>query len=105
MPPNLATSKLELIRDMISSGELSTSQMTQAAGCSKRTILRTSSNTRLFGSIEAPPNKGGRLRSIMPGMLEALRDHLLEKPNLYLDEMATYLWDEFEVQATKSSSN
>lgn len=36
-------------------------------------------------------------------MLKALGDHLLEKPNLYLDEMATYLWDEFEVQATKSS--
>ena len=36
-------------------------------------------------------------------MLEALRDHLLEKPTLYLDEMAIFLWDEFALQATKSS--
>jgi transposase len=103
MAPNLAASKHELIRDMISSGELSTSQMAKTAGCSKRTILRISSNLRFFGSIKAPPNKGGRPRSITSVMLKALRDHLLEKPSLYLDEMATYLWDEFEVQATKSS--
>jgi hypothetical protein len=38
-------------------------------------------------------------------MLEALCDHLLEKPNLYLDEMAIFLWDEFDVQATKSSTS
>jgi hypothetical protein len=36
-------------------------------------------------------------------MLEALCDHLLEKPNLYLDEMALFLWDEFDIQTTKSS--
>jgi transposase len=79
------------------------SQMAKAAGCSKRTILRISSNMRTFGSAKAPPNKGGRPRSINPVMLEALCDHLLEKPNLYLDEMALFLWDEFDIQATKSS--
>lgn len=36
-------------------------------------------------------------------MLEALCDYLLEKPTLYLDEMAIFLWDEFAIQATKSS--
>lgn len=30
-------------------------------------------------------------------MLKALREHLLEKPELYLDEMVVFLWDEFEV--------
>jgi transposase len=30
-------------------------------------------------------------------MLEALCEHLLEKPTLYLDEMAVFLWDEFEM--------
>lgn len=36
-------------------------------------------------------------------MLEALCDHRLEKPNIYLDEMAIFLWDEFAIQAIKSS--
>lgn len=57
----------------------------------------------MFGSVKAPPSKGGRPRSITPVMLEALYDHLLEKPILYLDEMAIFLWDEFTLQATKSS--
>jgi hypothetical protein len=36
-------------------------------------------------------------------MLEALCDHLLEKPGLYLDEMALFLWDEFGTYITASS--
>lgn len=36
-------------------------------------------------------------------MLEALCDHLLEKPGLYLDEMALFLWDEFGAYPTTSS--
>lgn len=57
----------------------------------------------LFGSVRAPPNKGGRPRSLTPIMVKALCNHLLEKPHLYLDEMAIFLWDEFQVQATTSS--
>jgi hypothetical protein len=30
-------------------------------------------------------------------MLQALCDHLLEKPDLYQDEMVVFLWDEFRV--------
>jgi hypothetical protein len=33
-------------------------------------------------------------------MLEALREHLLEKPELYQDEMVVFLWDEFHVLVT-----
>lgn len=57
----------------------------------------------MSGSVQAPPNKGGRRRSITPVMLEPLCDHLLEKPTLYLDEMAIFLWDEVALHATKSS--
>jgi hypothetical protein len=91
MAPNLASSKLQLIYNMISSNELSISQMAKAAGCSKRTIIRLSSNVRLFGSIKAPPNNGGQPRSITPIMLEGLYDHLLKKPDLYLNKMALFL--------------
>jgi hypothetical protein len=74
----------------------------QLAAASVFTILRISSNIRTFRSVNAPPNKGGRARSINPIMLEALYEHLLEKPTLYLDEMTIFLWDEFDVQETKS---
>lgn len=47
--------------------------------------------------------KGGQPRSITSVILEALRDHLLEKLTLYIDEMAIILWDEFTVRQTKSS--
>jgi hypothetical protein len=102
MAPNLAASKPELIYDMIHSGELSVSELAEAAGCNKSTIRRISSNIRIFGRFKAPPNKGGRPRNITPVMLDALCEHLLEKPTLYLDEMAVFLWDEFALLATKA---
>jgi hypothetical protein len=36
-------------------------------------------------------------------MLDALLEHLLEKPGLYLDEMVVFLYDEFGAFVTKSS--
>jgi hypothetical protein len=36
-------------------------------------------------------------------MIEALYDHLSEKPGLYLNEMAVFLWDEFHTMITTSS--
>lgn len=77
--------------------------MAQAAGCSKRAILRIRSNLRLFGTIKAPPIKAGRPRSITPVMLEALCDHLLEKPDSYLSEMELFFLDEFDVSIPKST--
>lgn len=103
MAPNLAKSTLLLIHDMIASNELTTSQMAKAAGCSKRAIIRIRSNLRLFGSVKAPPMKPGRPQSITPIMLEALCDHLLDKPDLYLHEMELFFLDEFEVSVPKST--
>jgi transposase len=100
MAPNLASSTREFIHDMIMINELTTSQMAEAAGCHPSTIRRLRSNMCLFGSVKAPPNKGGRPRSLTPVMIKVLCDHLLEKPHLYLDEMAIFLWDEFQVQVT-----
>jgi transposase len=101
MAPNLAPSKHELIYDMIQSGELSITKMAQAAGCNQSTISRISSNIRIFGSVKEPPIEGGRPRNVTPVKLEALCDHLIEKPTLSLAEMAVFLRDEFALQATK----
>ena len=54
----------------------------------------------MFGDIRAPLIPGGRPRVISPVMLEALCDHLLEKPDLYLNEMTEFLYDEFDVLAS-----
>jgi hypothetical protein len=43
------------------------------------------------------------ISSITPVMLEALCDYLLEKPTLYLREIAIFLWDVFTIYATKST--
>lgn len=103
MAPRLPASKLHFIRDMIQSQSLTTSQMADAAECSERTIKNVRRNLRLFGNVHSPPNRIGQRRSVTPLMLEALCDRLLEKPGLYLDEMAIFLWDEFQILATTSS--
>jgi hypothetical protein len=36
-------------------------------------------------------------------MLDALCDHLAEKPGLYIEEMAIFLWDEFNILPSSSS--
>ena len=44
----------------------------------------------MFSAERPPVNPGGRPRSIIPPMLEALFNHLIEEPGLYLDEMAVF---------------
>jgi transposase len=74
--------------------------MAEAAGCSKRSIINICSNLRLFGNVRAPPNGSGRPRVNTPTMLDALRDRLQERPDLYLDEMVDFLWNEFHVRVS-----
>jgi transposase len=82
---------------MILDNSLKTYEMANVAECSERSIKAIRSNFRCFGSTKAPPNGGGRLRSISPLMLKSLCEYLLEKLDLYLEEMVLFLWDEFEV--------
>lgn len=51
----------------------------------------------------APITRIGRRKTVTLSMLEALCNHLLEKPGLYLDEMAVFLQDEFYTLVTTSS--
>lgn len=79
---------------------LSISQIASAAECSRQSVYYIRSNLQHFDSARAPPIRAGRRRIITPSMLEALCDRLLEKPSLYLDEMAVFLWDEFQIHVT-----
>jgi hypothetical protein len=91
MAPNLAASQRNLIHDMIVSKSFTARQITKAANYSIRGVKRFHSNMRFFGSIKAPWNGGGRPQSITPSMLNALHEHLFNKPNQYLDKMVLYL--------------
>lgn len=95
MAPNLPPSTREFIHGMLMSNELTTSEIADAAKCDPSTVSRHRTNLHLFGTATAPPNKKGRPRSLTPVMIKALCDHLLEKPQLYLDEMIVFIWDEF----------
>jgi transposase len=97
MAPNLAASQHELIRNMIIDGGFTHPEIAWTAECSRDAVKAISANLRRFGSTTAPRNGGGRRRSITPSMLGALREHLIEKPGQYLDELVVFLWDEFEV--------
>ncbi|KAJ5346794.1 uncharacterized protein N7506_000047 [Penicillium brevicompactum] len=98
MAPKLEAWRLELIRDMIQDSKPYTNaQIAEAAHCTPRSVSTIRSNLRCFGSVKAPANGIGRRRTITPSMLEALCECLLEKPDLYQDEMVVFLWDEFRV--------
>jgi transposase len=88
---------------MIQSQSLTSSQIAYVANCSKQSIIRIRYNLQAFGNVRAPRNGAGRPRSITPPMLEALCEHLKEKPTLYQDEMAVFLWDEFGKHVTIQS--
>jgi hypothetical protein len=95
MAPNLPTSTLELTHDMLMSNELTTSEMADVVNCHPSTIRRHRDNLRVFGRVMPHHNKKGRPRRLTPLMIKALYDHLLEKPQLYLDEMVVFILDEF----------
>ena len=108
MAPNLALSQHLAIRDMIlskSEGDksLTNKEIARAANCSTRSVRRIRSNLLLFGSTKAPPNGGGRPKSISPLMLTALLEKLASEPSLRLKDVAAFLNDEFEADVTRLS--
>jgi transposase len=88
---------------MMLSGSLKGVEMAAVAGCSDRSIHHIRSNLRCYGTTKASANGVGRPRQITPLMLEALREHLLEEPGTYQDEMTVFLYHEFGIFVTISS--
>lgn len=82
---------------------MKTTEIANAAQCSKQSVRYIRSNLRILGSPKAPPTPSGRPKSITSYMFNALCDHLSENPGLYLDEMAAFLQDEFDVCVANST--
>ena len=91
MSPNLSSSQHAQIQHMIENGAFTYPQISEAANCSVDAVKAISRNLRDFGSTRAPQTQGGRPPSITPTMRDALLEHLLRKPDLYLKEMVVYL--------------
>lgn len=58
--------------------------MANVAMCSERSVTNIRKNMRLFGSPRSPLVPAGRPPNITPVMLDALRDHLAERPGLFV---------------------
>jgi hypothetical protein len=71
-----------MICDMIIS-KCKNIEIANAVRCSPVAVRNIRLNLYAYGSTKAPPNGGGRKRSITPSMLDALREYLQEKPGLY----------------------
>lgn len=88
---------------MIRSSSLHDREIADIASCSKRTVTRARANVRAFGTPYAPKAARAPRSRILPHVLDALLDRLLVKPDLYLDEMADFEWDEFELKVSEDS--
>lgn len=103
MAPNLAKSQYDLITNINSSGLFTNPEIAEATGYSTRSVRTIRSNIYSYSTTKAPRNGGGRKRSITPPILDALCEHLLEKPGLYRSEIILFLLDEFDILVTASS--
>ncbi|KAK2757175.1 hypothetical protein CKAH01_17013 [Colletotrichum kahawae] len=87
---------------MIISRNFTDVSIARTAGYIPRTVYNIRSNLECFGHAKAPSN-GVRQRSVTQPMLAALCERLVEKPDLYRDEMVIFLSDEFDTLVTASS--
>jgi transposase len=92
-----------MIQDIVTCKLYEDDEIANIVGCSPRGVQRIKQNLHFYGKTKAPSNGVGRARSVTPLILEALCEHLLEKPGLYLDEMELFLWDEFDVSISTFS--
>src|SRR5689334_22518537 len=102
MAPNLKDWQRNAIHAMIRR-KFKNNEIARIVGCSTRSTTTILCNLRDFGSTIPPSSGVGRRRSIIPPMLDTLRESLTENPSLYLNEMIDILRDEFGVVVAPST--
>ena len=80
--------------------DLSNRDIGRLAHVSEWTVRNIQRNLHAFGQPLNPYRRHGPQPVLHPDAMEALMEYLLEKPNLYGDEMAEWLWQHFEIQVT-----
>lgn len=102
MARHLKPHKRAIIIHMIRSQRFTSQQIAYAAKCSRRSVSDIHRKLQKFGSAR-PLVHAGRPTTLTPLVLDTLCDHLIHKPGLYIDEMATFLWKEFNIVPSYSS--
>ena len=74
-------------------------EIADIAGCAARAVRRIRSNLLRFGTTTAP-NGAGRPKTVAPPMLTALYDQLSLNPCMRLEDMVTFLRNEFDADVT-----
>jgi transposase len=97
MASRLSPDQQNLIVSMIEADRFSNCEIATAAHTTDRSIRSIRRNLRIFGQASAPINSPGRQATLTQEMVEVLLDYLHTKPELYLEEMAWFIWDEFKV--------
>jgi transposase len=95
MAPNLSSIQHDMSRHLNLETDFDTTTVSELVVCSRRTIQRHRANLRQHGSTKTTGKRAGRRPAVNEAMLEGLKEHLIEKSDLYLDEMAVFLHDEF----------
>ncbi|KAJ6178165.1 hypothetical protein N7519_008626 [Penicillium mononematosum] len=103
MARNLNPRQRKMIVHKINSKKgLTTSQVAKLAKCTERSITNIRKKMRLFGSPDPPKIPPGPPLIVSSVMLDTLYNYLAKIPGLYLEEMAKFLWDEFNVLPSSS---
>lgn len=103
MAPHLAQSQCDQMQDMLQYNSLTVKELADAVDCSTRTVRTARTNHQIFGSVSAPKNPRGRRSNVPPHVLTALLEYLFTKPDLYPDEMADFVWDQYEFEVSVDS--
>lgn len=82
---------------------LSDEQVAAACSTTIRTLQRYRRNLRVFGAAVAPRTIPGLQRRITVEAFDGLLQKLIEKPGMYLDEMAAWLFDEFGINVCEQT--
>lgn len=82
----------------------SVAAIAEAVKVSKKTIYKLRLNLDIWGEPYAPPTVTlGRHRSLLPYQEMKLLKFLEDQPTAYLDEMQTFLFDEFDALLSLTS--
>lgn len=93
MAPNISNYKRNLIIELLTAG-YPYRRIARAIRVDNSTVRRIKRNISITGHdrLTAAP---GPARRLTREEIMALLQHLVEKPELYLDEMCWFIWDEF----------
>jgi hypothetical protein len=88
---------------MIRSRSLQERDVADIANSKKCTVTEVRAKIRAFGAPCTPEATGERRSRILPYVLDVLLSRFLAKPDLYLDETAEFMWNEFGLSISTDS--